>query len=127
MSAVVGETPVVPDQAELDQRKASRQWVTPLVGIILLAVLLFAAPIYGRLTSGGKISPDIDREAETVDVFVDLPFEPETFHRETLSDLGVFSGRDRSDATRVRLRAVSQDDLEAIANLFWVEEIVPNQ
>ena len=118
---------MVPDQAELDQRKASRQWVTPLVGIILLAVLLFAAPIYGRLTSGGKISPDIDREAETVDVFVDLPFEPETFHRETLSDLGVFSGRDRSDATRVRLRAVSQDDLEAIANLFWVEEIVPNQ
>ena len=117
-----------PDQALVeDDRKGRREWVAPLIGLILLAVLILTAPIFGRLTSGDKINEAIDRNAERVDVFVDLPFEPETFHREELSSLGVFSGRDRSDSTRIRLRAVTQDNLEAIANLFWVEEILPNQ
>ena len=119
--------PPTPDQKDLDDRKGRRAWIAPLIGLILLAVLLLTAPIFGRLTSGDKINEAIDRNAERVDVFVDLPFEPETFHREELSSLGVFSGRDRSDSTRIRLRAVTQDNLEAIANLFWVEEILPNQ
>ena len=120
--------PPTPDQALVeDDRRGRREWVTPLIGLILLAILLLTAPIYGRLTSGDKINEAIDRNAERVDVLVDLPFEPETFHREELSSLGVFSGRDRSDPTRIRLRAVTQDNLEAIANLFWVEEILPNQ
>lgn len=106
---------------------ASRAWwIKPLVGIALLAAVLLAAPVYGRLTSGGKISDDIDRSATQVDVSVDLPFEPENYHRDTLSDLGVFAGRDRTDPTKIRLRAVTQDDLERIANLFWVEAIVPS-
>jgi len=100
-----------------------RPWFKPAIGIALLAVILFAGPVLGLLTAGGKISPDIDRTAEQVDVEVKLPFEPDQFHRETLSDLGVYSGRDRSDATILRLRAVTQDDLDRIARLFWVESI----
>lgn len=100
-------------------------WVKPVVGLVLLAIILFAAPIYGRLTSGGKISDEIDRTAVQVDVTVDLPFEPENYHRETLSDLGVFAGRDRTDGTKLRLRAVTQSDLDSIANLYWVEAIEP--
>ncbi|MGI9623315.1 MAG: hypothetical protein ACR2PK_10800 [Acidimicrobiales bacterium] len=102
-----------------------RPWLTPLIGSTLLLVILLAGPLYGRLTSGGKIDDDIDRSASTVDVTVDLPFEPESYHRETLSELGVFAGRDRSDPTKMRLRAVTQDDLDRIANLFWVERIEP--
>lgn len=105
--------------------KSRPWWLKPVVGLILLAIMLLAAPAYGRLTSGGKISPEIDRTAAQVNVTVDLPFEPENYHRETLSDLGVFGGRDREDLTLVRLRAVSQSDLEKIANLFWVDEIIP--
>ncbi|MGI9605697.1 MAG: hypothetical protein ACR2P0_06115 [Acidimicrobiales bacterium] len=101
-------------------------WLKPLIGIIVLTAVLLAAPVYGRLTSGGKISPDIDRTAEVVDISVDLPFEPESYHRETLSDLGVFAGRDRTDPTKLRLRAVTQGNLNKIANFFWVEEIVPS-
>ena len=126
--ADAGTPPPTPDHVEIeDDRKGRRAWITPLIGSILLAAILFTAPIFGRLTSDGKISSDIDRNAARVDVFVDLPFEPETFHREELSSLGVFSGRDRADNTRIRLRAVTQDNLEAIANLFWVEEIVPDR
>ena len=100
-------------------------WIKPVIGIILLSALLLAAPMYGRFTSDGKISADIDRSAAEVNVSVDLPFEPENYHRDTLSELGVFAGRDRSDPTKLRLRAVSQDNLEKIANLFWVEGIAP--
>jgi hypothetical protein len=103
----------------------TRWWLKPIVGLVLLAIILLTAPIYGRLTSGGKISPEVDRSAAKVNVTVDLPFEPEAYHRETLSDLGVFGGRDREDLTLVRLRAVSQSDLEKIANIFWVDEIFP--
>jgi hypothetical protein len=107
-------------------KKQRPWWIKPIVGIVLLTVLLLVAPLYGRFTSGGKISSEIDRSALQLDVTVDLPFEPENFHRDTLSDLGVFAGRDRTDPTKLRLRAVTQDDLDAIANLFWVEGIAPS-
>ncbi len=107
-------------------KKQRPWWIRPLVGIIILSAVLLIAPVYGRLTSGGKISSDIDRDAAQVDISVDLPFEPENYHRDTLADLGVFAGRDRTDPTILRLRAVTQENLDTIANLFWVEAIVPS-
>ena len=103
--------------------KSRPWWTKPVIGLVLLAIILLTAPIYGRLTSGGKINPDIDRSAPRVDVTVDLPFVPETYHKETLGDLGVFAGGDTEDRTLIRLRAVTQSDLDKIADLFWVEEI----
>ena len=114
------------DEVADDEKEVRRRpWAVPLLGTILLLAILLADPIYGRLTSDGKIDPAISREAATVSVTVDLPFDPEAFHRETLSELGVFAGRDREDTTKLRLRAVTQDSLNEIANLFWVEGIEP--
>lgn len=107
-------------------KKQRPWWIRPIVGIIVLSAILLIAPVYGRLTSGGKIGADIDRNAESVNITVDLPFEPENYHRDTLADLGVFAGRDRSDPTKLRLRAVTQENLDSIANLFWVEGIAPS-
>ena len=106
----------------------SKPWFRPLIGVVLLVGLLVAAPIYGRLTSDGKISPDISRDAAVVEVIVDLPVDLLTFHREELSEIGVFSGRDRNnlgDRSRVRLQNVTQEGLEQMANLYWVESIEP--
>lgn len=107
--------------------KSSRPWwIKPVVGLVLLAIVLLAAPMYGRLTSGGKVDEAVDRSAAQVNITVDLPFEPENYHRDTLAELGVFAGRDRTDATKVRLRAVTQENLDRIANFFWVEGIAPS-
>jgi hypothetical protein len=128
MTAQLPNVASVPDHAGHDPDEVIRQrpWVTPLIGVILLLAILLAAPIYGRLTSDGKINPEIDRAAATVDVTVDLPFEPEAYHRDTLSELGVFAGRDREDPTKLRLRAVTQGNLDSIGNLYWVESIDPS-
>lgn len=111
--------------AGVGRRLVSSFWAKPVLGATLLLVILVIGPVIGWLNAGGKISPAIDRNADRVDVVVDLPFEPEPYHRNTLSSLGVYSGRGRSDATRLRLRAVEQDNLERIAQFFWVEKIEP--
>ncbi len=106
----------------------SRWWFRPVIGVTVLALILLAAPVFGRVTSGGKVSDDVSRSAPTVNVIVDLTTEAGTFHREVLSDLGVFGGRDRNnmaDRTRVRLQNVSQEDLDALTRLYWVEGIDP--
>lgn len=104
----------------------NRPWLKPLIGIVLLAFIIYAAPVYGWLTADGKIDPAIDRSAPAVDVEVIVPFELEEYHRETLSDLGVYSGRVRDlSVNGARLRAVDQNDLDRIARLFWVESIRP--
>ncbi len=102
-----------------------RPWFKPALGILLLAIILFWAPVLGLLTASGKVSDEIDRGADQVNIVVKLAVEPDQYHRETLSELGVYSGRDREDATILRLRAVTQPDLDRIARFFWVESIEP--
>ena len=116
------------DRPGATPRFYSRWWFRPAIGVTVLALILLAAPVFGRVTSGGKICPDVSRSAPAVSVIVDLTTEVGTFHREVLSDLGVFSGRDRnntSDRTRVRLQNVSQENLDALTRLYWVEGIDP--
>lgn len=105
----------------------ARRWAKPLVGLALLAIILFTGPVLGWATSGGKISPEVDRDAPRVDVVVELPEVARQFHRETLSNIGVYAGRDRTqpDGTRLALRAVSQSSLDRLARFFWVEAIEP--
>ncbi len=118
-------TEEIPSDTEAAEVIRQRPWLTPLIGCLALLAILVAGPIYGRLTSAGKIDPLVDRDSTSVDITVDLPFEPESYHRDTLSALGVFAGRDRTDSTKMRLRAVTQGNLDKIANLFWVEGIAP--
>ncbi len=110
---------------EAEARRARPWWIKPVIGIAVLTFILLAGPVYGRLASGGKISPEIDREAQQVDVIVRVAFPPAIFHSDLLSDFGVFSGRDLDDDTVLKFRAVKQDDLERIANFYWVESIEP--
>lgn len=100
-------------------------WGKPVLGLGIVMVIALAGPIYGRSVAGGKIDRAINRQAVTVDVVVELSFTPESYHRRTLADLGVYSGRVDDDRKLIRLLAVSQADLERLANLYWVDSIAP--
>lgn len=102
-----------------------RPWFRPLIGVVLVLVLLFADEVVGALQSGDKIDPAIDRAANSVNIVVDIKFEPRIFHQEVLAELGVFSGRNRDDRSQLRLRAVTQSDLGKISRLFWVDKVLP--
>lgn len=108
-----------------------RSWalLIMLAGLIVAVLGVTTGPTIKvvPVIGSGKISPEIDRTAEKVDIIVDLKFEPQQFHRETIAGLGVFSGTDRDDRSKLRLLAVPQDNLSEIANLFWVDEITPFQ
>jgi len=102
-----------------------RPWFRPLIGVVMVLVLLFTDEVVGALQAGGKIDPTIDRAANSVNIVVDVKFEPRIFHQEVLAELGVFSGRNREDRSQLRLRAVTQSDLDQISRLFWVDKILP--
>lgn len=112
-----------------DRRVAlwKRPWFRPLIGAILLLVLLFGDEVVGAVQAGGKISPELDRSAEVVNIVVDIKFEPRIFHQEVLAELGVFAGRNREDRSQLRLGNVSQSAVDQIARLYWVEEVLPFQ
>ena len=106
----------------------TKTWFRPLIGVILLAMILLAPLVWGALQSGDKIDPAISRESEVVSVIVDLWVDVTTFHREELSEIGVFSGRDRNnptDRSRVRLQNVTQDGLDKLSRFYWVAGIEP--
>ncbi len=105
---------------------------TSLFALAAVAFALSMPAFYTHVDVGvlpalgtGKIAAEVDQSAEQVDVVVKVKFDPDLFHREVLSQLGVFSGRDRADPSILRLRAVSRDNVRQIANLFWVESITP--
>ena len=116
-----------PKQTTPQRRKHFWQspWFKPVLGVLIILSLLVVDDAIGFATSGGKISPEIDRSAERVDVVVDIKFEPRQYHQNTLADLGVFSGRDREDRSKFRFRSVTQGDLDQMARFFWVDEIIP--
>ncbi len=100
-------------------------WYKPLLGVGLVVAIVLAGPVYGRVTSGGKIDPAVEPGAGTVDVVVQLSFTPESYHRKALARLGVYGGRAGHDPHAVRLLAVSQSDLDRLANLYWVDSVFP--
>jgi hypothetical protein len=106
-----------------------RRWAKPILGLALLAIILFAGPFIGWVTAGGKISPEIDRGASRVNIVVELSDTPTAFHRETLSDFGVYAGRDRNQLgePRLVLRNVPQSSLDRLTGFYWIKTIEPMQ
>jgi hypothetical protein len=93
-----------------------------LLGVLLIAVILWGQDLVGMATAGGRLDPSLREVKEPVNVVVVLDFTPERFHNERLVQYGVFAGRDRS-VSRIRLRMVSPENLRALANIVWVARI----
>ena len=75
-------------------------------------------------TSGGRLDPSLRGATGPSNVIVVLAFTPDRFHNERVREYGVFAGRDGA-INRIRLRMVSPDNLDRLANLAWVARVEP--
>jgi hypothetical protein len=95
-----------------------------VAGIVLIALVLYGQELYGFATSGGRLDPSLRGATGPSNVIVVLNFTPDRFHNERVREYGVFSGRDGA-INRIRLRQVTPDNLDRLANLAWVGRIEP--
>ena len=90
-----------------------------------IAILaLVAAPAYGQMTAGQRISPALERElgdgSPVYAVSVELPFQPEYYHIHRLQQIGTVAG---VQGRRVRVLQLSADQVREIASFYWVERV----
>ena len=97
-----------------------------LMGVLLIALILFGQTLLGAATSSGRLDPSLRDVTGRVNVVVVMDFTPERFHTERLSTYGVFAGRDKA-VNRVRLRMVTSDNLRRLTGLVWVSVIEPER
>lgn len=95
-----------------------------IAGILLIVFVLYGQELYGVATAGGRLAPSLRGVTGPSNVIVVLNFTPERFHNERVREYGVFSGRDGA-LNRIRLRMVTPDNLDKLANLAWVARIEP--
>ena len=95
-----------------------------VVGIVLIAFVLFGQQLYGRATASARLDPALRHATGPHNVIVVLDFMPDRFHNERISEYGVFSGRDGA-LNRIRLRNVSPASLARLAAVPWVARIEP--
>jgi hypothetical protein len=98
--------------------------MTLLVGMLLIVLVVFGDDLYGAATARGKVPAELTAAGVPVHIVVELPFEPERYHLERLSELGSFAGR-AGEQTQVRLIRVTPENLERISHLYWVDAIEP--
>ncbi len=92
-----------------------------VLGVLIVLAVLYGQQVVGILTRTTRIDPAIPRDG-LVNVVAVVGFEPERFHNERLATYGMFSGRDGS-LRRIRLRQVSQDQLQGLASLPWIDRV----
>jgi hypothetical protein len=97
-----------------------------LVGVLLMALILFGQDVAGMATSPGRLDPALRNADGPRSVVVVLDFTPERFHNERLAKYGVFAGRDKA-VNRIRLRQVTPENLARLGNLVWVSRVEPGR
>jgi hypothetical protein len=110
-----------------DRRRRSllgREGMKLLAGVVLITAVLFGQYLVGLATAGSRLDAALAGASGPRDIIVILDFTPERFHSERLAQYGVFAGRDRA-VNRIRLRMVSPENLQRLANLVWIARIQP--
>jgi hypothetical protein len=101
-----------------------REGMKLLAGVVLITAVLFGQYLVGLATAGSRLDAALAGASGPRDIIVILDFTPERFHSERLAQYGVFAGRDRA-VNRIRLRMVSPENLQRLANLVWIARIQP--
>ncbi len=95
----------------------------PVVAAFVLAALIFGADVYGSLTSGGRMTPEVKAALANrgyIGVAVVLSFPPEGFHMKYFQNVGTMGG---VVGTTVMMRRISADQVWALAGDYWIQRI----
>jgi hypothetical protein len=95
-----------------------------MAGVALIAAVLWGQQLYGWATSARRLDPSLRDAAGPSNVIVVLDFMPDRFHSERIREYGLFAGRDGA-LNRMRLRNVTADDLNRLADIPWIARIEP--
>ena len=95
-----------------------------IFGILLIDLVLFGQRLYGMATANSRLDPALRDAAEPKNVIVVLDFMPDRFHNERIAAYGTFAGRDGA-LNRYRLRSVTPENLQQLAEIPWVARIEP--
>ena len=95
-----------------------------LIGILLIILVVFGQRLYGMATANSRLDPALRDAAEPKNVIVVLDFMPDRFHNERIAAYGTFAGRDGA-LNRYRLRSVTPENLQQLAEIPWVAHIEP--
>ena len=95
-----------------------------IFGILLIVLVLFGQRLYGMATANSRLDPALRDAAEPKNVIVVLDFMPDRFHNERIAAYGTFAGRDGA-LNRYRLRSVTPENLQQLAEIPWVARIEP--
>jgi hypothetical protein len=93
-----------------------------VAGVAIIAAMVWGPSLYGMLTAGGRVAPELESADGPVNVRVELSFRPGTFQRQQLSEFGVFGG---IRGNSVVLFNVSPTGLGRLDDLYWVDGIEP--
>jgi hypothetical protein len=95
-----------------------------MAGVVLIAAVLWGQQLFGWATSARRLDPSLRDAAGPSNVVVVLDFMPDRFHSERIREYGLFAGRDGT-LNRIRLRNVTPDDLNRLADIPWIARIEP--
>jgi hypothetical protein len=93
-----------------------------IIGIVLIALILFGQQLYGMATLNGRLDPALRAATGPRNVIVVLDFMPDRFHNERVQQYGAFAGRDGA-LNRMRLRNVTPERLMQLAAIPWIARI----
>ncbi|MQA78701.1 MAG: hypothetical protein GEV10_09520 [Streptosporangiales bacterium] len=94
-----------------------------LAGVFLIAALIEGPTLYGMVTAGSKLSPQLANVSGPTGIEVNLSFPAQTFHVRQLSEYGVFGGTPSDD--KVILVNVSPANVRALSYVYWISSIEP--
>ncbi len=106
----------------IHRARASVIW-RPVFAALVLAVLIFGAGVYGDLTAGSRMAPEVEAALNTqryLGIAVVLDFPPEDFHMKYFQALGTMGG---VQGTTVLMRRIMADQVRELAGHYWVRRI----
>ena len=95
----------------------------PVFAVLVLAVLVYGAEVYGGLTAERRLAPEVKAALGTqryLGVEIVLDFPPEDFHMKYFQAVGTMGG---VHGTTVVMRRIMAEQGRELAGHYWIRRI----